>query len=98
MLQAAPSLLEVRPPSPPSLVSLALEDPQHDKYSKPHRSASPRLTAESTYSYKSLPSTELGGTAHTRKVEDMGHQFEALKVRSTRHFKAEFSAEPPFSP
>ena len=53
---------------------------------------------ESSYFYKSLLSTELGGTYLARKVDDMDCQLEALKVRSTCPIKVEFSAEPPFSP
>ena len=64
---------------------------------KPHRPTSLELAVDSSYYHRSLPSIDLGGVNLTCKVDDMGRQLEALKVRSSRPFDDEFNAELPFS-
>ena len=41
---------------------------------------------------------DLGGVDLARRVDDIGHQLEALKVRSSHPFDAEFNVKLPFSP
>ena len=74
------------------------EDHQSDECFEPCRLPSPRLAATSSCYYRSLLSIDLGGIDLARKVDDMGHQLEALKVRSSYPSDVDFNTEPPFSP
>ena len=87
-----------QPSVQPSLVAPLLQDYQCNECSEPCYPTSPGLAVESSYYHKFLPSTDLGETDLAHKVDDMGHQLKALKVRSPHPFDADFNTESPFSP
>ena len=98
ILHMPPAPHEVRqPPLQPSSIALVPEHHQHNECSEPRHPTILGLTVESSYNHRSLPSTDLGGIDLSHKVDDMGRQLEALKVRSIRPFEMEFNIEPPFS-
>ena len=94
----APFEMRQPPPQPSPIAPAPPEDHPRDECSEPRRPTSLGLIVESSYYHRFLPSIDLGGIDLARKVDDIGRQLEALKVRSSHPFDAKFNVELPFSP